>query len=144
LGTNIGAVPKQPRIPESDRRILWEQFVVEHRKAYETLDSSVRTLSAGGIAVTVSLATALKTLSPPGRWAVGLFLTCLGLNLLSFVGVTLDMRARLTALKTNTGYEGAERSGWTPWISVTNVLACAALIAGGALLLVFIDRHAKG
>jgi hypothetical protein len=127
-----------------DRKTLWEQFVIEHRKAYEELDASVRTLAAAGVAVTVSLATALKTLSPAGVWAVGLFLASLGFNLLSFVGVTLDMRARLTALKENTGYVGGERSSWTPWISVANVLGGAALIGGGALLLVFIERHAKG
>ncbi len=131
-------------LSEADRRTLWEQFVVEHRTAYETLDTSVRTLAASGVAITVSLATALKAMSPAGVWAVIFFLTSLGLNLASFVFVTQDMRARMDALKKHNSYVGAERSGWTKWISVGNILGGVALIAGGVMLLLFITRHVKG
>jgi hypothetical protein len=120
------------------RERLWEQFVEEHAKAQEQFDSSVRTLAAAGLAVTVSLATALKTLSGTGLAAVGLFLVSLGLNILSYVFAQLDMGARLTALGTTHGYKGAERSRWTTVTWLVNVGAATALVGGGVLLVVFI------
>jgi hypothetical protein len=123
------------------REKLWEQFVQEHGKAQEDFDSSLRTLAGAGLAVTVSLATALRTMPHTGLWAAGLFLGSLFLNLGSYVFVQLDMRARMGSLrKSPTSYAGAERSKWTTWTWLMNVGAGVALLAGGVLLVIFIAR----
>jgi hypothetical protein len=54
-------------LTEEQLQTLWEQTVqvlAEEQKAY---DSTVRTLAAGAVAVTVSLATALKTMPAAGK-----------------------------------------------------------------------------
>lgn len=120
------------------REELWKQFVEEHAKAQEAFDSSVLKLGAGGVAVTVSLATALETLGWSGGTAVVLFLACLGAAVLSYVFVQLDMRARLAALRAKTDYEGAERTGWTTATWLCNVGAGVLLLAGAVFLAIFI------
>ena len=123
------------------RQKLWEQFVTEHGKAQEDFDTSLRTLAGVGLAVTVSLATALKTMPNTGLWAAGLFLGSLLLNLGSYVFVQLDMRARMGALTANpTQYKGAERSSWTTGTWLMNVGAGLTLLAGGIMLVIFIAR----
>ncbi|MFN2470575.1 MAG: hypothetical protein ABR583_06225 [Gaiellaceae bacterium] len=120
------------------REEIWKQFVEEHAKAQEAFDSSVLKLGAGGVAVTVSLATALKTLGWSGGTAAVLFLVCLGAAVLSYVFVQLDMRARLDALRANTDYEGTERTHWTTATWVCNVAAGVLLLAGATFLAIFI------
>lgn len=123
------------------REKLWEQFVSEHGKAQEDFDSSLRTLAGAGLAITVSLATALNGLPGTGLAAAATFLGSLLLNLGSYVFVQLDMNARREALKENPAtFEGAERSRWTTWTWLSNVGAGAALLAAGVLLVVFIAR----
>jgi uncharacterized membrane protein HdeD (DUF308 family) len=123
------------------RAKLWEQFVVEHGKAQEAYDASVRALAGAGLAVTVSLGVALKELPATGVWAAALFLGALLLNLGSYVSVQLDMRERLGALrKHGATYEGAERSRWTRWTWLANVAAGVALLVAGVFLVAFIAR----
>jgi len=130
--------------PEQRER-LWEQFVTEHGKAQEDFDSSLRTLAGAGLAVTVSLATALKTMPGSGLWAAGLFIGSLLLNLGSYVFVQLDMRARMDCLTKNpTSYKGVEESRWTTFTWLTNVGAGLTLLAGGVLLVLFISRSVLG
>jgi hypothetical protein len=53
----------------------------------------------------------------------------------------LDMRARMRALEEHPyEYEGAERSRWTTWTWVANVLGGVCLLAGGSLLITFITE----
>lgn len=123
------------------RKTLWEQFVTEHGKAQEAFDSSLRALAGAGLALTVSLATALKTLPKPGVAAAAVFLASLLLNLGSYVSAQLDMRERMRLLKlTGATYEGAERSNWTTATWLMNVAAGVALLAGGVLLVIYISR----
>jgi hypothetical protein len=130
-------------LTEEQRKALWEQFVTEHGKAQETFDSSLRTLAGAGLGITVSLATALKTMPSSGRWAAGLFLASLLVNLGSYVSAQLDMRTRMETLKKNVAtYEGAEHSAWTTVTWVMNVAAGLALLAGGILLVIFISTTA--
>jgi hypothetical protein len=128
-------------LTEDQRQVLWEQFVREHGKAQEAYDTSVRALAGAALAVTVSLGVALKTLPDTGRWAAGLFLGALLANLVSYVFVQLDMRARMDALRQSAPtYKGAERSRWTTATWLANVAAGLALLAGGVLLVVFIAQ----
>jgi hypothetical protein len=127
-----------PELTEADRRTLWEQFVEVHAKSEESYDASVRTLAAGGVGVTASLATALHSLAGTGIAAVSLFLTSLLFNFVSNVTEQLDMHARIDCLRAAHRYEGAEGNRWTKATHALNWLAGAALIAGGALLAIFI------
>lgn len=128
-------------LTDDQRKTLWEQFVDEHGKAQEAFDSSLRALAGAGLALTVSLATALKTLPDAGIAAAVLFLTSLLVNVLSYVSAQLDMRLRMKRLKASGAtYDGAERSGWTTVTWLMNVGAGAALLAGGVLLVIFISR----
>lgn len=129
-------------LTEEQRKALWEQFVAEHGKAQETFDSSLRTLAGAGLGITVSLATALKTLPGAGIATASLFLASLLVNVLSYVSVQLDMRERMARLKVSGAtYQGAERSCWTTVTWVMNVAAGLGLLAGGILLVVFIARQ---
>ena len=87
------SAPPRERLSEDERRILWEQYVDTYVKAQETFDASVRTLAAPGVAVTVTLATALDHLDAAGKWAAGFFLVSLGYNLVSYATAQKDMRA---------------------------------------------------
>ena len=124
---------------EAQRQTLWEQFVREHGKAQEDFDSSLRALAGAGLAVTVSLATALKALPDSGLAAAALFLAGLLINVGSYVSVQLDKRLRMDRLKVSSAtYKGAERSGWTTVTWAMNVAEGLAVVAGGILLVVFI------
>lgn len=129
-------------LTNEQRKALWEQFVTEHGKAQEAFDSSLRGLAGAGLALTVSLATALKTFPEVGVWAAGLFLASLLVNVLSYVSAQLDMGRRLKKLKENATYEGAERSFWTTVTWLMNVAAGLTLLAGGVLLVIYISRYA--
>lgn len=140
---SLVAMSVSTALTDDQRKTLWEQFVAEHGKAQEAFDSSLRTLAGAGLALTVSLATALKALPKVGVAAAALFLVSLLVNVSSYVSVQLDMRARMGRLKlSGATYEGAERSRWTTVTWLMNVAAGIALLAGGALLLVFISRSA--
>ena len=143
-GRSLAPRMSEPQELTSDqRKALWEQFVAEHGKAQETFDSSLRTLAGAGLALTVSLATALKTLPHIGVVAAALFLASLLVNLISYVSAQLDMRKRLKRLKVSGAtYEGAERSLWTTVTWAMNVAAGASLFAGGIVLVIFISRTA--
>jgi hypothetical protein len=124
---------------DEDRRILWEQFVEVHGQTQETYDSSLRTLAAGAVGLTVSLATALHRLPASGVAAVVLFLASLALNLVSYGSAQLDMRARINCLREKRT-EGVEGNQWTRATTCLNVGAGAVLVAGGVLLAVFIAQ----
>lgn len=131
------------RLEDEQRKALWEQFVAEHGKAQETFDSSLRTLAGAGLALTVSLATALRTLPEVGVAAAALFLASLLVNLGSYVFAQLDMNARMSRLRSSGAtYEGTERTAWTTVTWLMNVGAGLTLLAGGILLVIFISRWA--
>jgi hypothetical protein len=131
------------KLSPKDRERLWKQFVVEHGKAQEAYDSAMLKLGAAGLALTVSLATALKVIGWSGETAAILFLVSLAVSVFSYVCVQLDMRARLDALRENAEYEGAERTRWTTATWLCNLAAGVALLAGAALLAVFIITSVK-
>jgi hypothetical protein len=126
----------QQGLSEADRRIVWEQFVDVYAHSQESFDSSIRTLAAGGVAVTVSIAAAFEELGTAGLVAVFLFLISLSFNLGSHATEQLDMRARLDCLRERRA-DRIEGNGWTTTTTVLNVLAGAALVAGGVLLATF-------
>jgi hypothetical protein len=127
-------------LSEADRQTLREQFVEVHAEAQESYDSSVRNLAAGAVAVTVSLATALKGLDNSGLAAVSLFLLSLTASVGSFVTQQLDMKKRAAIPHPVT--EGLEGNRWTKWTTGLNVLAGVALISGGILLALFVSSTA--
>lgn len=127
-------------LSEADRQILREQFVEVHAEAQESYDSSVRNLAAGGVAVTVSLATALKGLDGMGLAAVSFFLFSLAANVVSSVTQKFDMEKRAAIPHPVT--EGLEGNRWTKWTTGLNVLAGVALITGGILLALFVSSTA--
>jgi hypothetical protein len=125
-------------VEEQDRRTLWEQFCEVHAKQQESYDSSIRALAAAGVAVTVSLGTALDGLTGLGTTAVILFLLSLGLNLVSYVTSQRDMTAPLNALRDEGLTEAVEGNCWTVATTLLNVAAGVALVGGGAFLAWFV------
>jgi hypothetical protein len=134
--------PKSNRPPLShDERLkLWEQFVGVHAEAQKVFDDSVRTIAAAGVAVTVSLATALKGLDGKGVASVALFLASLGFNVVSYATAQLDMNARLDSLREGRS-DGVDGNAWTKATTAFNVGQGVAVIAGGALLAAFIKSN---
>lgn len=128
-------------LSEGERTALWEQFAGVYERSQESYDSSVRTLAASGVVVTVSLATALGTLEQAGLAATILFLTSLALNLGSYSSALLDMRARLNCLRVGRA-EGIYGNRWSSCTTALNILAGVALIFGGVLLSVFVADNA--
>jgi hypothetical protein len=126
-------------LTEEQRQTLWEQFVQVYGEEQKAYDSSVRALSAAGVAVTVSLATALRDMPATGTLAVVLFLVSLGINLASYVTSQLDMRARLACLRSGRE-EGVEGNNWTIATTILNGIAGLAFIAGGVSLAFFVSR----
>jgi hypothetical protein len=120
-----------------DRRILWEQFVEVHAESQKDFDSSVRTLAAAGIGITVSLATALKNLNGMGEIATGMFLVSLASGVLSHASAQMDMRSRIECLRAQK-QDGLEGNRWTLATQVLNVIAGAFLIGGGVFLALYI------
>lgn len=124
-------------LSEDERRTLWEQFTEVHAESQEAFDTSVRTLAAAGVAVTVSLATALKGLDGTGTAAVAAFVVSLSLNLLSFLTAQLDVRGRLASLRRGEA-AGVDGNAWTVVTTILNLGAGAALILGAVLLTLFV------
>jgi hypothetical protein len=115
--------PEEAGLREEDRRILWEQFVEVYAHSQKSYDDAVRALAAAGVALTVSLATALHHFATSGLVAVIFFLVSLGLNLASFGTAQADMKTRIACLRARKtdGIEGnrlddgdhrAQRRGW--------------------------------
>ena len=100
------------KLTEDERNILWGQFVDTYVTSQESYDTSVRTLSAAGVAVTVTLATALKDFDGYGVGATVLFLASLGANLASYATAQKDMRARLDSVAAG-DRQGAFGNEWT-------------------------------
>jgi hypothetical protein len=142
----VGLKVGNSELSEADRRTLWEQFSEVHAKSQESYDSSVRTFAAGGIGITVSLATALHALAGTGLAAISLFLASLTFTFISYVSAQFDMRARVASLRAHrlegAELEGAEGNGWTRTTTALNWMAGAALIAGAILLAIFVSAHA--
>ena len=131
--------PSEGDLSEEDWRTLWEQFATVYAHSQETFDSSVRTLAAAGLGVTVSIGTALHAFSGRAMLAVIAFILSLALNLVSYGTAQLDMSSRLRTLRTSRRYEDAERSGWT-WVTTgLNIAAGAAFVIGGGLLAAFVN-----
>ncbi len=124
-----------------DRRALWAQFADVHADAQKVFDASLRTLAAGAIAVTVSLATVLGDLGDTGVVAVVLFLTSLLFNLVSYSTAQRDMRVRLAGLRA-WRTEEIEGTRWTTATYILNWLAGLSFIAGAALLAAFVATGA--
>ncbi len=127
-----------PDLSEEDRRTLWEQFAEVYAHSQEAWDSSIRTLGAAGIGVTASIGTALHSFSAFAIVAVAAYIASVVFNLFSYGTAQLDMRCRLRALRNSRAYEGAERSRWTKYTTVLNLLAGAAFVVGSAFLAVFV------
>jgi hypothetical protein len=124
-------------LSEDDERLLIAQFVDALTHAEDSYDESLRILAGGGVAVTVSIATALHALSGAGVWAIVAFLASLGLTLASHQTSRQDMTCRINKLNART-YDPTHLSGWTRATAGLNLLAGAALIAGGILLALFV------
>jgi hypothetical protein len=130
-------VSARPPLTHEERVKLWEQFVQVRDEVQRVFDASVRTLSAGGLGVTVSLATALKALEGKGIAAVALFLLSLTFNLVSYVTAQLDMNARLRSLREDRS-DAVDGTRWTYATTSCNIVQGVSLIAGGGLLAAFI------
>ena len=125
-----------------ERAAVWKQIVEARDKAQETYDSSIRTLAAAGIAVTVSVATALGSMPLSGKLAVTAFVASLIANLASYVTEQLDYQARLSALRTSAAYEAAEGRRWMTITTWLNAIAGVLFVLAAALLAVFVGANA--
>lgn len=125
-------------LTEADQRTLWEQFAEVYAHSQEAWDSSIRTLAAAGIGVTASIGTALHSFSGYAIVAIGAYIASVVFNLFSYGTAQLDMRCRLRALRHSRAYEGAERSRWTKYTTVLNLLAGGAFVLGSVFLAIFV------
>jgi hypothetical protein len=124
-------------LTDDERKVLWEQYVETYVHSQETFDTSVRTLAAAGVGVTVGLATAVNALGWSGGAAVILFLVSLGINLVSYATAQKDMRLRLDAVA-DYDREGANGNRWTKATHTCNWIAGITLLGGGVILALFI------
>jgi hypothetical protein len=128
----------QEKLSPEDRAALWRQYAQVHAQVQDTFDSSVRTLAAGGVAVTVTIATAaVDRFDWWGAAAVAAFLFSLGTYVASFVTAQKDMRARLKLVRVS-DIRGFDETCWTTWTFRLNVGAGGFLVIGGFLLLFFV------
>lgn len=126
--------PIRPDLTAEERTKLWEQFVGVYAEAQRVFDSSIRTLAAAGIGITVSLTTALKVhLNGTGMAAVYLFVASLFCNIVSYATAQRDMTKRLETLAERRS-DGVDGNGWTTFTTLLNVGQGFAVTAGGALL----------
>lgn len=123
----------EPTYTPEQLQTLWEQYVEVYADEQKSFDSTVRTLSGAGIAVTVSIATALKVFPTAAKVAVGCFLVSLAANLVSFGTSQRDMRTRLDCIR-DKQFGDLEGNGWTRVTFGLNVVAGIGFVAGGALL----------
>lgn len=149
-GVTAGQVPTVDRVPtpvamtdaepltDSEREQLVEQYVNVYAESQQAYDAAIRPFAAGGIAATVSLATALDTMSGFGLAAIGLFLAALALNLASYWPVQFDMRKRIEHAWAN-DRRAASWNGWTHVTTGLNVGAGLSLVAGAILLALFVS-----
>jgi hypothetical protein len=133
----VSRMAEMRKMTEEERATLWKQYAQTHAKIQETFDASIRTLAAAGLAATVSIVTALKTISGSGKGAAIAFLVSLGANLVSYATAQVDMRSRLAQVRVGS-WKGADMSVWTEATFGLNVLSCIALLAGGGLLAYFV------
>jgi hypothetical protein len=129
--------PEEAGLREEDRRILWEQFVEVYAHSHKSYDDAVRALAAAGVALTVSLATALHHFATSGLVAVIFFLVSLGLNLASFGTAQADMKTRIACLRARKT-DGIEGNRWTTVTTALNGAAGAGVLTGSVLLAVYI------
>ena len=132
---------KTEELTDEQRQTLREQFIEVYAKAQEAFDTSVRTLAAAAIAVTVSLAAALKEMPAEGEWAVGLFVLCLAMNLVSYFTSQFDMKRRIRRLQERRDNE-IEGNLWTTITHFLNVGSGLSFISGAVVLSVFVSRSA--
>jgi hypothetical protein len=134
-------VPELSKLSDDDRRTLWQQFVEVYARSQRAYDESVRTLAAAGVAVTVSIGTAIKGLHTSGLVAVVLFLGALAATFTSYASVQLDMKTRLAGLRRGDS-ESVEGNSWTKATTTLNALAGVGLMLGGVFLAVLVANHA--
>lgn len=125
------------KLTDAQLDVLWEQYVEVYAEEQKSFDLAARTIAAAGVAVSVSIATALKTMPTSGMGAVGLFLGALTLNLVSYATSQRDMLARLKEIRD--GGEGLDPNGWTKATHWLNGLAGGGVVLGGVVLLVFVS-----
>ncbi len=116
---------------------LWDQYSDAFGVAQESYDSSIRTISAAGVAVTATMAAAFDAATRTVALAVVCFLTALVLNLLSYGSEQRDIGSRMRAVR-RLDRGGAYGNGWVTTTVTLNVLAGVAILAGGICLAVFV------
>jgi hypothetical protein len=127
---------------DDERETLLAQFVDAITHAEDAYDESIRVLAAGGVAVTVSIATARHGFSGGGVPAIIALLASLGLTLFSHQASRLDVKHRLKELDEETYNPTIE--GWRTRVTVwMNGLAGVALLLGAILLAVFVSGSFK-
>jgi hypothetical protein len=129
----------EPRaLTPDERSALWGQYARVHATVQDTYDSTVRVLAAGGVAVTVTLATAaVDEFNGWGVLAVLGFLGALSCHVGSFVTAQKDMRARLALVRVS-DVRAFDETSWTKRTFWLNVGAGVLLVVGGILLAGFV------
>jgi hypothetical protein len=122
---------------EGQRQALREQFIETYTTSQNDFDASIRTLAAAGVAIAMSLATALHKVGTPGTVCVALFLFSLGMNVLSYVTAQLDMSRRIVNLDRRHDHR-VHATAWTRATQVLNTAAGGCLIVGGIALAWFV------
>jgi hypothetical protein len=135
------AQEQESSLSDEERQTLREQYIEVYDKSQESFDTSVRTLAAAGIAVTVTLGAAFKTLSGAGTIAVICFVVSLLATLVSFQTVQWDMKSRISALEEQRD-EGSFTSGWNKVTTGFNWAAGILFFAGAIALCRFVYVHA--
>lgn len=133
----------KPALPLTDEEqlVLRKQFGDSYVQAQETYDSSVRALAAAGVAVTVTIGTAIEDFTGAAVVAVLLFLVSLASNLVSFATAQRDLRLRLEAVWKR-DRRAVMGNAWTKWTARLNFLAGLTLVLGGGCLAYYVGTTA--
>ena len=126
---------RQPKLTDEERKAYFDRLVLVNAEAQATYDKSVRAMAAGGITATVSLGTALGSLTNYGVAAAAVFLLSLTVNLVSYGTAQADLGDRMEKLRKR---EYPETSKWAHATVGLNVIGGVGVIAGGGLLGAFI------
>ena len=126
------------RYSDDQRQVVFEQLVDAYAKTQDSYDTTIRSLAAGGVAITVSIGTALHAFGMSGAVAVSLFLGSLGLNLGSFATVQRDIKCRLGHLTAKRDAE-AQDNAWRKLTTVLNIASGTLLLAGGIALAILVS-----
>lgn len=129
-------------LTDDEQKVLIDQFEQAYSRSQTEYDTSVRTIAAASVAVTASLAAALKEAGWSGTLAVALSLGSLAANLASYWTVQFDTAARIKSVWAR-DRAGAFGGRWRKTTTFLNATTGILLLCAGVCLVVFVSSSAS-